>query len=402
MCKNLARIYNNVYIPTKMKRFIPYILSLSAVITASCVKEDPNGIIQPDPEVTPKPDPKPEQQAAVSFSSIMQEEISSTRTGANTRAQEGLKKDFVVYGYKTMTDNSSPIVFDGYNVTYNANSSGTSEDNSHNYSYVGGTSINGFSQEIKYWDYSATEYRYWGYVKNDDKISPSDNGKTLTITGLQLGTTEQTDYFISSLRVVPTADFGKVVQLEFIRPYAKVRVMFYSGEKLEDDDTIELSKITFGPSDESKIPAQGTVKVVYPLDKSAKAETYTVTDVEASRKSCFDYSATAEAPLKLDKDHCSTSTAIAANPTGTGSSGEYYYVLPVSTGATPPSYTLSVSVDGDDELRTAVIPATFMNWKANYSYTYIFKILEGGLIFVDAKVEDWKPGGTGNDEWRNW
>lgn len=384
-----------------MKRFIPYILSLSAVIAASCVKEDPNGIIQPDPEVTPKPDPKPEQQAAVSFSSIMQEEISSTRTGANTRAPQGLNKDFVVYGYK-MTDNSSPIVFNGYNVTYNANSSGTSEDNSHNYSYVGGTSINGFSQEIKYWDYSATEYRYWGYVKNDDKISPSDNGKTLTITGLHLGTTEQTDYFISSLRVVPTADFGKVVQLEFIRPYAKVRVMFYSGEKLEDDDTIELSKITFGPSDESKIPAQGTVKVVYPLDKGAKAETYTVTDVEASRKSCFDYSATAEAPLKLDKDHCSTSTAIAANPTGTGSSGEYYYVLPVSTGATPPSYTLSVSVDGDDELRTAVIPATFMNWKANYSYTYIFKILEGGLIFVDAKVEDWKPGGTGNDEWRNW
>lgn len=62
-----------------------------------------------------------------------------------------------------------------------------------------------------------------------------------------------------------------------------------------------------------------------------------------------------------------------------------------------------MSVDGDDELKTAIVPSVYMHWKPNYQYTYIFKILEGGLIFVDAKVEEgWKSGGTGSDKWTNW
>ena len=383
------------------------------MLATSCNNDDHNGIIQPDPEVTPTPDPTPEQHAAVSFSSILQEEISSTRAGANTRASKALDKDFVVYGYKIKTDNSSQIVFNGYNVKYSDNSSETSVDNSHGFSYVGGTSINNIKQEIKYWDYSANEYRYWGYVENDDKISPTNDGKTLTIEGLQLGITEQTDYYISSLKTVPKGDFGKVVQMEFIHPYAKVRVMVYSGEKLEEDDFIELSNLSFGPNVSSpEIIENATVKVTYPLTSSGQ-ESYSIIKVaETTTRNQFTYqgfdasSSSSDKVLKLTSDNCTSDKALVAYPQGVNpesmDKSEFYYVLPTGTDVTAPDYKFSVNVDGDTEPKTAIVPSAYMHWKPNYQYTYIFKVLEGGLLFVDANITEWQSGGSTSDQWTNW
>lgn len=401
-----------------MKSYIPYILSFSAMLAISCNNDDPNGIIQPDPEVTPTPDPTPEQHAAVSFSSILQEEISSTRAGANTRASKALDKDFVVYGYKIKTDNSSQIVFNGYNVKYSDNSSETSVDNSHGFSYVGGTSINNIKQEIKYWDYSANEYRYWGYVENDDKISPTNDGKTLTIEGLLLGITEQTDYYISSLKTVPKGDFGKVVQMEFIRPYAKVRVMVYSGEKLEapqdgnEGDAIELTDISFGPNvEEPKIVKSATINVTYPLsDKNS--ESYSIVSQIQSYLNKFEFKgfdasiAGSGKVLKLTSENCASNTAAVAYPKDAEESNKdnqtFYYVLPTGTDVTAPDYKFSVNVDGDTEPKTAIVPSAYMHWKPNYQYTYIFKVLEGGLLFVDANITEWQSGGSTSDQWTNW
>lgn len=377
-----------------MKRFIPYILSLSAVIAASCVKEDPNGIIQPDPEVTPKPDPKPEQQAAVSFSSIMQEEISSTRTGANTRAQEGLKKDFVVYGYK-MTDNSSPIVFDGYNVTYNANSSGTSEDNSHNYSYVNET------QTIKYWDFSATEYRFWGYTGDKGNFTSNGNGMELIIpVSSLLEADEPTSLPYFSTLYIRKPVSSDVVTLEFKRPYSKVRVLFYTSEPLVGDDKIELSDITFAPN-EKKIYKAGSLKLTYSLSEVQTTETFVA---DPSSESTDSQDKFIYKPLTLNlSDGSALNNAVLAKTTLSTDGTEFYYTLPM--GDKNPAFTMSVVIDGDTaEPKTAVIPATFMNWKPNYIYTYIFKITEAGkkIEFYDVMIDPWKYGGSQEEEWKNW
>lgn len=363
-----------------MKRFIPYILSLSAVITASCVKEDPNGIIQPDPEVTPKPDSKPEQ-AAVSFSSIMQEEISSTRAGANTRAQEGLKKDFVVYGYKTMTENSSPIVFNGYNVTYNANSSGTSAENSHNYSYVNGT-----TQTIKYWDFGASEYNFWGATGG----TFSNQGTKLTLESLEQSVTEpnvaEKMFSVLNHRSPVTSD---VVTLEFMRPYAKVRVMYYCGEALDDGDKVEIGTSTMGPESPASIVKSGTLTITYPVTGDSK-ETYSTTSNTTENVLAFK-----TVQLTHEVGTASNNAALAKPEGGT----EYYFVVPYIY-TTP--FILSTTIEGD--AKTAVIPAAFMQWKPNYIYTYIFKITEAGkkIEFYDVMIDPWKYGGSQEEEWKNW
>lgn len=389
------------------------------MLSACGSNDDP--IIQPDL-------PSAEEQA-ICFSSSYEEgeelvtrapEASScTRASINapaTRATTPLNQNFIVYGYKTLSGSEPVNVFPGYNVTYTASSAGSSEDNTHNYSYVDPSN----NQFIKYWDYSAIEYRYWGYVPHPDgKITTSTDGKQLTINGLSVGITEPANYLVSTLKTVTKDDYNQVVQLHFVHPYAKVRVMVYSGEKLEpahdgkEGDAIELSQISFGPNDATKkILKTATVKVSYPLS-GTDPEAYSIetpTDLTGNK---FEYQGF-DTPisgsgkvLKLTAANCASNTAAVAYPKEADESQKdnqtFYYVLPTGTGVTAPDYKFSVSVDGDDELKTAIVPSVYMHWKPNYQYTYIFKILEGGLIFVDAKVETgWQKGGSGTDVWTNW
>ena len=395
------------------------ILWLLTIMMLSACGSNDDPIIQPEL-------PSAEEQA-ICFSSSYEEgeelvtrapEASScTRASINapaTRATTPLNQNFIVYGYKTLSGSEPVNVFPGYNVTYTASSAGSSEDNTHNYSYVDPSK----KQFIKYWDYSATEYRYWGYVpQSDNKITASTDGKQLTINGLSVGITEPANYLVSTLKTVTKDDYNQVVQLHFVHPYAKVRVMVYSGEKLEpahdgkEGDAIELSQISFGPNDtDKKIVKSATVKVSYPLS-GTDPEAYSIeslTNLDKFEYKGFDTPVSGSGKvLKLTAANCASNTAAVAYPKETVESSKadqtFYYVLPTGTGVTAPDYKFSVSVDGDDELKTAIVPSVYMHWKPNYQYTYIFKILEGGLIFVDAKVEDgWKFGGSGADKWTNW
>ena len=77
----------------------------------------------------------------------------------------------------------------------------------------------------------------------------------------------------------------------------------------------------------------------------------------------------------------SASTCTWAKEAGAVSAGDYSVVLPYETGAVLTlklDYTLE-SIDGTGETivvhgATALVPAAFTQWKANYAYTYIFKI----------------------------
>lgn len=94
--------------------------------------------------------------------------------------------------------------------------------------------------------------------------------------------------------------------------------------------------------------------------------------------------------------------------------GKWYYVPPFNIVAsnndtTKPyqqgAYTITANIDGN--ITSATVPAEYMQWKAGYQYTYIFKITEAGTIiaFSNLQVEEWRPGtsienqGSGTAGW---
>lgn len=322
-----------------------------------------------------------------------------------TRADQTLGHDFILYGYKTLAADDISEVFKTYTVHYAANTAGSSDDNTHNYYYVDPDN----HQYIKYWDYSATEYRYWGYVGNANIRASANDGRTLSISGIAMGIdtpkgkdgeNKDIGYLISSLKVVPKTDFGKVVQLRFIHPYAKVRVMVYSGENFKSDDAsnsgddvIELSAISFGPNDGSPIVSAGNLEVSYP--SSGDAEIFKISSPETKAKLGYK-------DITLTSDNCTSNTAATAVPDAPGATtaNEYFYVLPFGANAISKDFKFSASYNG--KTKTAIVPAAYMRWKPNYSYTYIFKISDGTMLFVDAEIAEWESGGSGSVTWPNW
>lgn len=366
-----------------------FFISVGMILFSSCGIKD-----NEDPIITPETPTAKEE--AVSFSSSIQEGEEQV-----TRAESPLNQNFIVYGYKNVS--TSQIVFNRYTVKYTSGSAGTSVDNTNNYSYVDPT----HNQEIKFWDYSASEYRYFGYVPNVN-ITDDEPTRKLTVSGLKLKINEPTNYLVSTLKIVPKSALGDVVQMHFRRPYAQVRVMVYSGEKLEpptagkDGDAIELTNISFGPSDgSSSIVTDGTITIQYPLTTQIE-ESYTINATSTTDVLQYKGFGTG-GMLTLTSAHCASNTAAVAYPKeSTDTTTPYYYVFPLGTSDTAKDFTFKVYIDGDDEAKTAIVPAIYMNWQPNHSYTYIFKILEGGLIFVDAKTTEWQPGGSVSQTWPNW
>lgn len=314
----------------------------------------------------------------INFASVTAE------TEVVTRANTNLGRNFVVYGYKTINSTTTQQVFKGYDVKYTANSAGTSEDNTHNYSYVDVTP----QQTIKYWDFAASEYNFWGATGG----TFTDQGATLTINDLAIAKTEpdlaSTVLFSALYHRSPVST--DVVQLEFKRPYAKVRVMFYTNATLTDNtfDNIQINGIKFGPESPKQIITGGSLKVSYPK-KGEGPETYATTPTASADNLSF-------GNVQLDHTHGTASNdAVTAVPTG---GTEYYFVVPNNNDA---PFTLSAKIDNED--KTAVVPANFMNWKPNFVYTYIFKVSGGKYMeFYDVQIEPWHYGGGQEEEWKNW
>lgn len=328
------------------------------------------------------------QEEAIAFAYDLQDEQSAVHGVAPRRASSPLCHDFTVWGYKTLPPDNVQLVFRGYDVTYVPGSAGSSTDNNYDYSYVDPSK----NQSVKYWDFGATEYNFWAATLPNDPADPnaptfSSDGTTLTIPGLVLTTSEPDVAFSSLYHRSPVTN--DVVRLEFKRPYAQVRVMFYSGETLEDGDVIEIGETTFGPEEPSKIISAGTLKVTY-SKSGAESETYS-TDIttEGSKLTFSGVNLTHTAGT-------SSSNAALARP---AVDKEYYYVVPYQYSS---PFTLATSIDSDS--KTATIPASYMHWLPNYVYTYIFKITEAGkkIEFYDVKIDPWKYGGSQDEEWKNW
>ena len=356
------------------------------------------------------PEPTQEQQMSISFSGSM---LQGT---AISRADKGLEevldnKTFKVWGYKNTAVTGDDytdyqVVMPGYKVDYETNINSVS--NTHYWEYVGKGTAESWAaagiteQSIKYWDFSAYAYRFFGYaLGNGTTTSPAsavtedatDASKVTFTTSVDCSTETTRDaapYFTELWFSTDKAnDYGKVVTLKFTRPYARVRFLFKFADNLNFGRE-QLSDIKFYPTgllDTPSIPTAGNVTVSYPLTGTDTKETWSSVNTDHIPAFLIDWYQRPDYPI----------------PAGypTDNFEHWYYVMPIASQGT---YTAqAVVVTGDPQ--TAIVPAEFMKWDAGYEYTYIFKITEaGGLIIdvVEVYVNEWTPKNSDRHEVYNW
>ena len=390
---------------------------------------------EPQPTPQPTPQPLPQEGTAVSFSGGLQEEKAVTRAGERGLEELLDNKTFQVWGYKN-DDYTAPnytsyqAVMPNFTVNWAANTAYTTTSNTNDWEYVGqgSTPEQRAEQTIKYWDFGALAYRFFGYALGKDTpadpltsapavthasvaVGSGSNPSAVTFTSSVSAASEAgidaAPYFTRlwfSTNGVGEPEYGKPVVLQFLKPFARVRFMFTFVEGLNFGRE-KLGHIAFGPSEnldngdanDVKINTVGTVTVSYPLTGSSTAEDWTVAadPVHAGIK-LFDIDYY-EAPDPIPDGYPANT-----DPTSwPNTPGKWYYVLPTSTQG---SFTAQVSVVSE-EIKSVVIPAEYMQWKAGYEYTYKFKITETGGITIDivqVAINDWGNRQSSDHTVYNW
>lgn len=390
-------------------------IAVSALALASCSSEDFVGTEGGNVETGAN--------KAINFAG---ETGKTTRAGSikGASAADLLGEKFYVLGTKGTLGNDNPTdtkVFDNYQVTWGANTAGTTSDNTNDWRYEGldftalnKTATTGGKQTIKYWDYSQPQYDFIAYsigkntlVTDANAISagkvygssietPKGTGyKSYTLKGSSI--TDLQKCYYTDIVTVENANYGKPVTFTFKNITAKVRVAFYetvpgytvSNLEFYTDNTTgkadisseATQKATLFTTGTDKLTKNGQMDVIYPEVGSSKK------DHKAYNKAFVSVtSQETETSIALGKVNYATNNVLAtsaktASMAGTSSDSYYTPVLPVAK-ATPltirMNYTLT-SEDGSGETikvygAKAVIPAAYTAWQPNHAYTYIFKI----------------------------
>lgn len=352
-------------------------LMLLAVLCA-CSK-DPVGL--ETPAVPESPD------TPITFSGDMQDQPSATRS---TNLEEHVS-GFHVWGYKNMSQGGSgygglQTVMYGYQVSWMP--AVTSITSTYDWEYV----ELGNGQTVKYWDMTAAAYRFFAvtgdYVETNSTTATTVSSMasygsnycniSMTADASSAETCAEMPYYshlwfsTGNLVDYPDKQFGHVVRLEFMQPYAQVRILF-TYVNASDEATTVLTDISFKPTDTgAKIQRKGRFTVSYPLTGTATEESWSVSTVDA------------EAAL----------AAITEPATS-------YCVLPADQ---QEAYILSATVNGT--AKSVVVPAEYMSWQPGYGYTYRFKIMESGsgivLDGVQMGFKPWSMSGEQNIKIYNW
>lgn len=378
-------------------------------------------------EVEPTQEPEPAG-VAITFSGLESDELEQTAGVKGTRAGQPLSDlgilKFRVWGYKNMSYNSGTgsygnpqLVFPGYTVNYKDGSAASTTTNTNGWEYVAQQESGDDQQTIKYWDFNANAYRYYAVTGTaaadaaDLAANPSKylaSGATATngpttftfaadaspeysaptvvdkdATALKYASTP----FFTKLwfsdgnpENYPEQEFGKPVQLEFMKPFARVRFIFIyayprEGILLENKCFKPTTDYDPDPTKHKGIVRKGTVTISYPLSGTYNRvgfESMTPDGTDAKLLEAFTVDADPEDDSKVYPDDV---------PEG------WYLVLPNKTQG---SYTLSVTINKKN--KECVVPKELMQWYPGYSYTYIFKVTDEGGIeieWVDAAVRPW-------------
>lgn len=326
-----------------------------------------------------------------------------SRTGDGETGLETLFSSFRVWGFKTKTDalrdggNGTAViqkVMEGYLVDWNATDKA--------WEYIGKqNSFLNLTQTIKYWDYSASSYRFMAYAYNketkevDASTDANFNNTTFRIPyAFSNDATSTTTPYISELWVSNNQSkgqnkYGDQVKLTFAPLIAKVRFKFKYTEGQEPEIT-EISfkdsrwqkdatgKLQWTTAKEDITPIEGTIVISYPLSET-KTQVYK------------DWENTKVGLLELTIPNEEKNNPIHQ----TSTYQKWYYMPPMDIADYKQgSYTITAKVNGNPV--SATVGSEYTQWKAGCQYTYTFKISETNtsISFAEVQVEQWKENGV--------
>ena len=418
-----------------MKKYI--FLAASALALASCSSDD---FLGDTPGSTPT-----SANSAINFGG---DAGKITRATSNEGTpQKMLDGQFLVYGVKKTSETQLVSVFPNYSVWYDGAKNTTS--NTDGWEYVGTDKAANLGigkitlekdQTIKYWDYSASEYRFVAGSPIDafnfdvPVVSASKDIKSATVSTLaghinpnEAGPALETNpVYIAAPVKIGKDDYQKPVTFTFQRQQSMVRVGLYEtipGYFISDikfyaydtDSKFIVSKgnniiLTSATADYFVGGSNVSGIVTYNWDTPSYSFEYTEnTNLKKSKNWYAGKLGTLATTSSEPKVDILYGTDKDMSTTG------YFTVLPTQATTASPilikcDYTLN-SDDGSGETikvtgATAAIPAAYSKWEANTRYTYLFKISDKtngytgtdpdktGLypITFDAVVKDEKQG----------
>lgn len=370
-------------------------ISVMTLCLLSCSSSEQDNPVIPEP-----------QYGSISFGGNSGSWQDAPISRAGETGLETIATSFRVWGYKNTGGNKTSgftnpqNVMNGYIVNWKQPKTG--ETGSWEYTGIENEELK-TTQTIKYWDYSATSYRYFAFSSTNTKVtttllsedgSTANNLNTATQTSFSIpfeykeDATNSTTSYVSDLWLSDNQNFGdekkygSCVKLTFAPIVAKVRIKFNYPENIK----VAITGISFQTKTD-KVPTAGNIRSSYPITGIGTAPTYSW---ETTQTGIINLSIPYEEDTDLN--HQTTERK------------KWYYVPPSgnTTNTGQGAYIITATIDGKKS--TATIPAEYMQWKAGYQYTYIFKITEAGTVisFSNLQVEKWtestpiqNSGGTG-------
>ena len=322
-----------------------------------------------------------------------------TRATSNVGTpQQMLDGQFLVYGVKRTSETQLVSVFPNYSVLYNEN---LTTSNTNKWEYVKD------DQTIKYWDYSASEYRFvagspiLAFTFNVPSDGTTKKIESATITGLGghiIANTSETantfnPVYVAEPKVVAKADYKNTVQFNFVRQQSMVRVGLYEtipGYTITDikfydaDGTTATSNniiLTSSTADYFVGGSKVTGTVTYNWTTATPSYTYAYNEKDLTKSKNW-YAGKLEEGVRAITSSEPTVATLYGTDTDMSTTG-YFTVLPTPSGTKASAilikcdYTLTdfgtgetIQVTG----ATAAIPAAYSKWEPNTRYTYLFKI----------------------------
>lgn len=372
-----------------MKKYI--FLAAAALTLASCSSDDFLGDTQGSTPTSAN--------SAINFGGDAGKITRATSNEGDDHVK--LDNQFKVYGVKK-TNEKFVTVFKDYSVLYNEN---LTTSNTNKQEYVKD------NQTIKYWDYSASEYRFVAgspILAFNFKV-PSDgttvNIESATITGLGghivANTSETANTFnpvyVAEPKVVAKADYKNTVQFNFVRQQSMVRVGFYEtipGYFVSevhfyaydtDDKTLKVSTsnnvILTSATDGYFVGGSNlTGTVTYDWKSTTPSYTYKYDDTNLVKSQNWYAGELGTLATKSSEPKVNILYGTDKDMSTTG----YFTVLPTpsETEASPILIKCDYTLNSDDLSgetikvtgATAAIPAAYSKWEPNTRYTYLFKI----------------------------
>ena len=402
-------------------RKIDFVLTAAAAMMfVGCVNDD--NVANVGGEVASQKD------ATIGFNLTVPGQTRATLSGKD--AADKLNNEFVVFGTKHTeeengTADNDQNVFTNYKVRYTENTVGTTETNTHNWEYVGESpyeetkvSPKTTSQTVKYWDYSATKgytftaFAAQGELANShvtitkvtaDPATGEGTTKSKYKKGYTVAATKDAkldSIFYSDRVEVPVDNYGKPVTMTFRNFGSRVRVGFYETVpgytvKIDtfyyDNDATQAVTTYSAMSDKSTSEFKAALWNVNKEPKTGEGEsgtniltvTYYADGSVLNQPTVTNTTCTYTPTLKLGSGLTSASLATSSSePTWDSTKGAYTTVFP-NEGCSNPmlircDYTLTAEDGSNETIKVknarVVVPAEYMKWKPNFTYTYLFKI----------------------------